>query len=224
MATWVVARESVACRGEASPPRSPSISSIRLHSKTIESFPSPVLWHSVCKSSLLRSAPAVGASHCPKRALPFVRLPEHDRSCVDTTMSYHQRPAPPIRENGFSTSSRRADSLNNHLSPKKGILPSKRGRSCAFPDSGVPATPGSRAGVTSVLRRYLCERLQIGCLDNEAAPTEITDGWDSYTYRFRLAPSTRLPPNYEGLLAVSIYSGPQAIRRVRHEFAVQCHV
>src|SRR5262249_32093995 len=41
---------------------------------------------------------------------------------------------------------------------------------------------------------------------------------------FRLAPSTRLPPNYEGLLAVSIYSGPQAIPRVRHEFAVQCHV
>jgi aminoglycoside phosphotransferase (APT) family kinase protein len=71
---------------------------------------------------------------------------------------------------------------------------------------------------------YMSERLGVAGLRYRQAPQAITDGWETYIYRFQLAGASALPVNYATPLVLRIYASNCATDRLRHEFAVQSYM
>jgi hypothetical protein len=114
--------------------------------------------------------------------------------------------------------------MAQHASP---VLPvGEKGCSADVPgiellniDSGSIA----RARMAAGLRSYLGERLGVAGLGYSERPVEMTDGWETYAYRFQLQDSD-LPPEFARPLTLRIYSGDCGLPRAQHEFAAQRHV
>jgi len=82
------------------------------------------------------------------------------------------------------------------------------------------ADAASASEVARVLLPYLRERLGVCDLDYAGAPVAFADGWETYTYHFRLqAPA--LPPALTRPLTLRIYASPNGAGRAEHEFAAQ---
>src|SRR5262249_30985777 len=55
-------------------------------------------------------------------------------------------------------------------------------------------------------------------------PTEVPQGWEAYTYRFRLEANERLPPPFARPLCLRAYESSQALPRARQGFAALAHM
>jgi aminoglycoside phosphotransferase (APT) family kinase protein len=86
------------------------------------------------------------------------------------------------------------------------------------------ADPGSPAEVAAALRDYLSLRLEMPEVQFDEWPTECAQGWEAYVYRFRLQARLGISPRQAQPLIMRIYSSPQGLPRVAHEFAVQRHL
>jgi aminoglycoside phosphotransferase (APT) family kinase protein len=71
---------------------------------------------------------------------------------------------------------------------------------------------------------YLEDRLGMTQLTFQEPPTPITDGWESYIYRFCLRTRDELPDPFKGPLVLRAYSGSEGWPRLKHEFEVQRHL
>jgi aminoglycoside phosphotransferase (APT) family kinase protein len=87
------------------------------------------------------------------------------------------------------------------------------------------ADPNCEAHVAKALLRYLKKRLNSDDLRYLHSPVPNTNGWETHTYRFRLAASCRdMIPGHDRPLVLRIHCSPQGLPRARHEFAVQRHL
>jgi aminoglycoside phosphotransferase (APT) family kinase protein len=84
--------------------------------------------------------------------------------------------------------------------------------------------PSSQKDVAAALCRYLQKRLHLGTVSYTESPTEIPNGWETYSYRFKLGGFALLPSAFQMPLIVRIYSGPAGLPRARREFAIQAHM
>jgi aminoglycoside phosphotransferase (APT) family kinase protein len=96
------------------------------------------------------------------------------------------------------------------------------GRLAQTPERG--ADPASSTEVGTALLSYLARQLKVSGLRYTEEPAEFPDGWETYTYSFKLASIATLPELFDGPLVVRIYSSPHGLPRVRHEFAVLQHL
>ena len=78
--------------------------------------------------------------------------------------------------------------------------------------------------VGAILATYLQGRLVAGKLLCAEGPTEVPQGWEAYTYRFRLEADKRLPPPFAQPLCLRAYENPQARLRARQGFAALAHM
>ncbi len=72
--------------------------------------------------------------------------------------------------------------------------------------------------------RYLEDRLGIGPLWYVDEPEAILDGWETYTYRFRIGSRAALPRKWRRPLILRIYASAHGLSHLRHEYAVQTHM
>jgi len=77
--------------------------------------------------------------------------------------------------------------------------------------------------VADRLLNYLSEQLGNKSLHYAASPTAITDGWETYTYRFQLN-GNNMAAEWAQPLILRVHVGSQGVPRVRHEAAVQHHL
>jgi len=83
------------------------------------------------------------------------------------------------------------------------------------------ANPRQSAEVESALASYLKKRLgvqQLSCVD---PPERFSEGWETYTYRFRLADRALLPHRFTKPLVIRIFSSKLGISRCRREYSMQ---
>lgn len=83
-----------------------------------------------------------------------------------------------------------------------------------------PAVADSPPEVAGVLLRYLGRRLGLDNLAYAAPPAELSSGWETYTYEFRLRDSDPLPRPFAGPLVLRAFVCPQGLPAARREFAV----
>jgi aminoglycoside phosphotransferase (APT) family kinase protein len=81
--------------------------------------------------------------------------------------------------------------------------------------------PDSPTQVATGLLSYLRNKWRAASLSYNAPPVAITDGWEAYTYRFKLNPSLSMPQSFSGPMVLRIYSSPRGIPRARREFVAQ---
>jgi aminoglycoside phosphotransferase (APT) family kinase protein len=74
--------------------------------------------------------------------------------------------------------------------------------------------------IAAPLLAYLGRHFQVPGLSYSAAPAALPEGWESYSYTFRLR-SCGLPAAWEQPLLLRVHVGCQGLPRVRHEFEVQ---
>jgi aminoglycoside phosphotransferase (APT) family kinase protein len=86
------------------------------------------------------------------------------------------------------------------------------------------ANPASAEQVTQGLQSYLSQKLCIEHLRFAERPTEFTQGWEAYTYHFRLADSPALPSEFARPLVVRIYSSPEGLPLARWAFTIKRHL
>ncbi len=84
--------------------------------------------------------------------------------------------------------------------------------------------PGNGEDVSKGFLHYLKERDRDVCLRFSEGLVYIPNGWETYTYAFRLKTVDCLPSELRGPLVVRIYSSTQGLPRARHEFEVQQHL
>jgi aminoglycoside phosphotransferase (APT) family kinase protein len=87
--------------------------------------------------------------------------------------------------------------------------------------SGI--VPAHRLDVARALVSYFRQRLGGRDLALVQGPDEVTTGWETYIYRFRLR-GDALPTALNRPLVVRLYHGPGGIPRACREFAVLSHV
>jgi aminoglycoside phosphotransferase (APT) family kinase protein len=87
-----------------------------------------------------------------------------------------------------------------------------------------PVEWSSAKEVGAILATYLQGRLGAGKLLYAEGPTEVPQGWEAYTYRFRLEADKRLPPPFAKPLCLRAYESPQALSRARQGFAALAHM
>ena len=75
-----------------------------------------------------------------------------------------------------------------------------------------------RTSVLAPLFDYLHARFPLGSFTFAQAPVAVTNGWETYIYRFRLASSASLPDALDRPLVLRIYSNCKALPRARREF------
>ena len=83
------------------------------------------------------------------------------------------------------------------------------------------ANPARAAEVTAVLNQYLGKQLSQPALQFLQAPSEVSDGWEAYSYCFQLQSSRPLPGVYGEPLVLRIYSSPKGLPRAQREFLIQ---
>jgi aminoglycoside phosphotransferase (APT) family kinase protein len=88
--------------------------------------------------------------------------------------------------------------------------------------STAPAAASAARRVAPRLLNYLRERLQ-SRVTYAHAPTVISDGWETYIFRFQLK-SEGLPVNWQKPLILRVHTGPHGVPRVQHEAAVHAHL
>jgi aminoglycoside phosphotransferase (APT) family kinase protein len=77
------------------------------------------------------------------------------------------------------------------------------------------------AKIESILRDYLKHRLRTARLAFDEPPTLFPDGWETYTYRFRIRSNASLLQRFRVPLVLRVFSCQKGLARARHEFAVQ---
>ncbi len=82
-------------------------------------------------------------------------------------------------------------------------------------------SPALQSSVAQNLLDYLQDHLGIPEVRFAEEPVQITLGWETYIYRFRLRPTAGLPPEYTDRLILRAYSSVHGLSRARHEFAAQ---
>ena len=65
--------------------------------------------------------------------------------------------------------------------------------------------------VAANLLEYFHLRLGI-CTDYAEGPVQVTDGWETYIYRFRVSPRPGLPAEFARPLVLRLYSMPEVCR------------
>jgi aminoglycoside phosphotransferase (APT) family kinase protein len=70
-------------------------------------------------------------------------------------------------------------------------------------------------------RPYLSHKWRTPTLAYKESPVALTDGWEAYTYRFKLQPNLFLPQSLVQPLILRIYASPQGGPRARREFLAQ---
>jgi aminoglycoside phosphotransferase (APT) family kinase protein len=88
----------------------------------------------------------------------------------------------------------------------------------------APFAPNVPSQVGKTLLAYFHRQAGMEALQYAEGPELIPNGWETYTYHFRLADSSTLPSPYNRPLILRVYSSPQGLPRARHEFAVQRHL
>jgi aminoglycoside phosphotransferase (APT) family kinase protein len=87
------------------------------------------------------------------------------------------------------------------------------------------ADPNREAQVAKALLTYLKKRFNSDDLRYLNSPVPNTNGWETHTYRFRLAAFwPNAIPGEDRPLVLRIHCSPQGLPRARHEFAVQRHL
>jgi aminoglycoside phosphotransferase (APT) family kinase protein len=85
-------------------------------------------------------------------------------------------------------------------------------------------SPKSAIAVSEFLEEYLRLRLGVSDLHFLKAPFSVTEGWETYIYRFTLASDDELPEEFRGPLVLRAYSSMSGLPRLQHEVAVQRHM
>jgi aminoglycoside phosphotransferase (APT) family kinase protein len=75
--------------------------------------------------------------------------------------------------------------------------------------------------VAPVLLDYLRSRLKIADLEYAEPPVFFPESWETYIFRFRLAPHAELPQAFQEYLILRAYSSGHGWPRLRHEYQVQ---
>src|SRR5262245_5601225 len=83
------------------------------------------------------------------------------------------------------------------------------------------ADPTSASDVAATLLGYLCYRLSLISPRYSVPPIVIPNGWETYTYRFRLQAAADVPTDWRRPLILRVYSSPYGLPRLRREFAAQ---
>jgi aminoglycoside phosphotransferase (APT) family kinase protein len=84
--------------------------------------------------------------------------------------------------------------------------------------------PAAPAQVSEALLSFFHRKAGLETPQYAELPELIPNGWETYTYHFRLADSGALPFRFARPLILRIYSSPQGLPRARHEFVVQRHL
>jgi aminoglycoside phosphotransferase (APT) family kinase protein len=79
--------------------------------------------------------------------------------------------------------------------------------------------PGSAEAITGPLLEYLSGRFGLRHLTYAQPPVAVPDGWEAWTYSFRLA-GRGLPRPWAEPLLLRVHSRGESIERVRREYAV----
>ncbi|HZU39285.1 MAG TPA: phosphotransferase, partial [Gemmataceae bacterium] len=67
----------------------------------------------------------------------------------------------------------------------------------------------------------LRQRMGLRSLAFAAPPVQVPNGWETYIFRFQIASQPELPPALAQPLVLRLYSSPQGLPRLHHEFAAQ---
>ena|SRR5207302_10694529 len=100
-------------------------------------------------------------------------------------------------------------------------------RSGVIPVSPAPtriADPACASEVATLLANYLSKHWNTNGLTYVKRPTELADGWETYTYSFQIQSAKALPAEYCRPLILRVYPNREGIPRARHEFAVLSHL
>jgi aminoglycoside phosphotransferase (APT) family kinase protein len=86
------------------------------------------------------------------------------------------------------------------------------------------ANPALASEVALLLDNYLSKRWNTNGLTYVKPPTELADGWETYTYSFQVQSARSLPADYCRPLILRVYPNRECLPRARHEFAVLSHL
>jgi aminoglycoside phosphotransferase (APT) family kinase protein len=75
--------------------------------------------------------------------------------------------------------------------------------------------------VKSTVANYLKDRLGVAQVSYLEPPERFSEGWETYTYRFRLADRALLPHRFTKPLVIRIFSNKLGISRCRREYSMQ---
>ena len=95
------------------------------------------------------------------------------------------------------------------------------------PVSATPkriANPALASEVALLMGNYLSKRWNTNGLTYVKLPTELADGWETYTYSFQVQSPKPLPAACCRPLILRVYPNREGVPRAHHEFAVLSHL